>query len=204
MDYRSLLRRAWGCREELRLNRRLAPQVYRDVMPLSRLLAGFFRPCVIDCLEFNADLRRLDPAEEIAFLALECARLGNPALGGGFMQRYQSLAQDPVPDGVWQFYRSPCAATRAPTPTSRMPPHARAALLTTPVAQASGAAVARAGVLRSAAAQAHQRAARDDAGCASLFDECEFDLASEACLEQFAKQLRSLDATHVRRHNGKR
>lgn len=33
-------------------------------------------PIVIDCLEFSARLRRLDPFDEICFLALECERLG--------------------------------------------------------------------------------------------------------------------------------
>ncbi|HEY1260481.1 MAG TPA: hypothetical protein VGF34_14630 [Stellaceae bacterium] len=36
-------------------------------------------PRIIDCLEFRADLRWLDPLQEIAFLAMECARLGAPA-----------------------------------------------------------------------------------------------------------------------------
>ena len=39
------------------------------------------RPCVIDCLEFDPRLRRLDAAEEMAFLAMECARLGAARLG---------------------------------------------------------------------------------------------------------------------------
>jgi aminoglycoside phosphotransferase family enzyme len=37
--------------------------------------------CVIDRLEFDRELRMLDPLEELAFLALECARLGAPAVG---------------------------------------------------------------------------------------------------------------------------
>ena len=36
---------------------------------------------IIDCLEFNARLRMVDPFDEIAFLCLECQRLG-VALGG--------------------------------------------------------------------------------------------------------------------------
>lgn len=35
MDYRTLAARERGCREEVRLNRRLAPSVYEDVVPLS-------------------------------------------------------------------------------------------------------------------------------------------------------------------------
>ena len=31
---------------------------------------------IIDCLEFNPRLRAVDPFDEIAFLSLECERLG--------------------------------------------------------------------------------------------------------------------------------
>lgn len=33
-------------------------------------------PAVIDCLDFSAGLRRMDPFDELAFLTLECDRLG--------------------------------------------------------------------------------------------------------------------------------
>jgi aminoglycoside phosphotransferase family enzyme len=39
------------------------------------------RPVIIDCLEFDRGLRRLDPASEVAFLALECRRLGAAWVG---------------------------------------------------------------------------------------------------------------------------
>ena len=243
MDYRRLASRARGCRDELRLNRRLAPTVYVDVVPLSRnrngklalgrgrsavdwlvkmrrlpasrlldhaiargalpaadiravagVLTDFFRrarrrpmtgaaycarlrtrtthnahdlraadlglnrarvdaviraqrefirrgagvlaargarlvdghgdlraehvclgppACVIDCLEFDPDLRRLDPVEEFSLLALECARLGRDDLGTAFLQRYRNASQDAFPDALQQFYMSQCAATRA-------------------------------------------------------------------------------------------
>ena len=69
--------------------------------------------CVIDCLEFDADLRRLDPAEEIAFLALECARLGAAAIARDLIARYALAAGDPVPQALMHFYMSRCAAVRA-------------------------------------------------------------------------------------------
>jgi len=40
MDYRTLARRGRACREELRLNRRLAPHVYLRVVPLLRASSG--------------------------------------------------------------------------------------------------------------------------------------------------------------------
>jgi aminoglycoside phosphotransferase family enzyme len=70
-------------------------------------------PCVIDCLEFDRDLRRLDPAEDIAFLALECARLGASWVGDDLLRRYREAMQDPVPDALIHFYLSQRAATRA-------------------------------------------------------------------------------------------
>lgn len=93
------------------------------------------RPCVIDCLEFDRDLRRLDPAEEMAFLALECARLGATHLGADLLRRYRAAMHDPVTDALMQYYMSQRAVTRAkiaawhvrdPRYTSRRPWLARA------------------------------------------------------------------------------
>ena len=33
---------------------------------------------IIDCLEFNPKLRAVDPLDEVAFLCVECDRLGAP------------------------------------------------------------------------------------------------------------------------------
>jgi uncharacterized protein len=71
------------------------------------------QPVVIDCLEFDPELRRLDPAEEMAFLALECARLGASRIGEDLLQRYRVAMQDPVPEALVHFYLSQRAATRA-------------------------------------------------------------------------------------------
>lgn len=38
-------------------------------------------PVVIDCLEFNPQLRQIDPLDEIAYLSLECAMAGAPWIG---------------------------------------------------------------------------------------------------------------------------
>jgi len=69
--------------------------------------------CIIDCLEFNADLRRLDPAEEMAFLALECRRLGADHVASGLIERYRRALADPVSDAIVEFYMSRRALTRA-------------------------------------------------------------------------------------------
>lgn len=69
--------------------------------------------CVIDCLEFDADLRRLDPAEEVAFLALECGRLGAAGIADDLIARYAHATGDPVSQSLIHFYMSRCAAIRA-------------------------------------------------------------------------------------------
>jgi aminoglycoside phosphotransferase family enzyme len=38
-------------------------------------------PVIFDCLEFNAELRAVDPFEELAFLGLECSVLGADWIG---------------------------------------------------------------------------------------------------------------------------
>ena len=71
------------------------------------------RACVIDCLEFDARLRRLDPAEEIAFLALECIRLEAPGVADELIARYRDATDDPAPRALIHFYMSHRAAIRA-------------------------------------------------------------------------------------------
>lgn len=71
------------------------------------------QPCVIDCLEFDRDLRRLDPAEELAFLGLECTRLGGSRFGSDVARLVQLTMDDPVPDALMDFYKSQRAVIRA-------------------------------------------------------------------------------------------
>lgn len=51
-------------------------------------------PTVIDCLEFDRSLRVVDPADELAFLALECARLGADWIGPRLLRRYTAVNGD--------------------------------------------------------------------------------------------------------------
>lgn len=69
--------------------------------------------CVIDCLEFDARLRRLDPAEETAFLGLECIRLGAGDLAHDLLRGVRQAMEDPVPAALVHFYMSQRAVTRA-------------------------------------------------------------------------------------------
>ena len=70
-------------------------------------------PCVIDCLEFDRDLRLLDPAEEIEYLALECDGLGAPWIGEVFAEAYRAATGDAPPRPLRDFYRAHRAARRA-------------------------------------------------------------------------------------------
>jgi aminoglycoside phosphotransferase family enzyme len=70
-------------------------------------------PAVIDCLEFDRNLRILDRAEELAFLQLECARLGHAAQGQWLLQRCLDRLGDRIATPMLSFYRSHRAATRA-------------------------------------------------------------------------------------------
>jgi aminoglycoside phosphotransferase family enzyme len=70
-------------------------------------------PCVIDCLEFNADLRWLDPAEEMAFLTLECCRLQANTVARVILSRYRQSTRNPPSDALMSFYMSQRATTRA-------------------------------------------------------------------------------------------
>jgi aminoglycoside phosphotransferase family enzyme len=68
---------------------------------------------VIDCLEFDRDLRILDRAEELSFFELECIRMQQA--DAGRLVRESCLAElgDTVPADVLAFYRSHRAANRA-------------------------------------------------------------------------------------------
>jgi aminoglycoside phosphotransferase family enzyme len=70
-------------------------------------------PQVIDCLEFSAELRLLDSAAEIAFLALECERLGHIALGRRLIELYRDCAGDDIDADLLCFYRAARAFGRA-------------------------------------------------------------------------------------------
>lgn len=91
---------------------------------------------IIDRLEFNATLRRVDPLDEIAFLDLELEALGAPAAGRRIRGRVlTALNERPAPE-LYLFYRSHRAMLRArlsiahllepkPRTPEKWPPQAR-------------------------------------------------------------------------------
>jgi aminoglycoside phosphotransferase family enzyme len=70
-------------------------------------------PAIIDCLEFSYELRVLDPADELAFLALECERLGAARVGRFFLDAYREVSGDEPPQALLHFHRVYRALRRA-------------------------------------------------------------------------------------------
>jgi uncharacterized protein len=68
---------------------------------------------VIDCLEFNASLRAVDPFDEIAFLCLECERLGCAWAAEHIRRWGRHMLPDGLSDELFAFYRAHRATLRA-------------------------------------------------------------------------------------------
>ena len=68
---------------------------------------------IIDCIEFNPRLRVVDPFDEIAYLALECERLGAQWAGDYLQRRMKFLLRDGPADALFTFYRCHRATLRA-------------------------------------------------------------------------------------------
>lgn len=70
-------------------------------------------PVVIDCLEFSKELRIADAVADMAFLALECERLGAAQEGDKLMRWYSTITGDnPAPELI-HFYQTYHACSRA-------------------------------------------------------------------------------------------
>lgn len=70
-------------------------------------------PVVIDPLELDVDLRTLDAASELAFFALECARLGAAWFADRVFARYAEVSGDRASGPVVALYRAQHALIRA-------------------------------------------------------------------------------------------
>jgi aminoglycoside phosphotransferase family enzyme len=70
-------------------------------------------PVIFDRLEFNRTFRLIDPADELAFLAMECDRLGAPQVEPELLGAYRRFTGDyPPPRLIW-FYKAQRACLRA-------------------------------------------------------------------------------------------
>jgi aminoglycoside phosphotransferase family enzyme len=68
---------------------------------------------IIDCLEFNDRLRMVDPFDEIAFLDLECERLGAAWIGRHLHRKVARGLCDGIASELYLFYRCHRATLRA-------------------------------------------------------------------------------------------
>lgn len=69
--------------------------------------------CVIDSLEFSRELRVLDPAEELAFLRLECEMAGAAEIGDRIVDAYQVSSGDKFSKQLLYCYQACRALVRA-------------------------------------------------------------------------------------------
>jgi aminoglycoside phosphotransferase family enzyme len=94
-----------------RLRRRRIVDGHGDLRPEHIWLDDRVR--IIDCIEFNPRLRVVDPFDEIAFLSLECERLGAAWAGAWLERRMRRCLRDGPSDALFSFYRCHRATLRA-------------------------------------------------------------------------------------------
>lgn len=71
------------------------------------------QPALLDCLEFDDELRYVDRIDDAAFLAMDLEFLGRGDLGDHFLQRYVAHAAETAPPSLWHFYIAYRAVVRA-------------------------------------------------------------------------------------------
>ena len=94
-----------------RIHRGRIVEGHGDLRPEHIYLNG--TPRIIDCLEFRSDLRIIDPVSEIAYLALECRRLGDGRVEKPLLRRYRQRTGDDPPRELFHFYAALNALIRA-------------------------------------------------------------------------------------------
>jgi aminoglycoside phosphotransferase family enzyme/predicted kinase len=70
-------------------------------------------PRILDCLEFDDDLRAVDGVDDAAVLAMDLERLGAPELAREFVNRFVEFAGDPCPPSLIHHYIAYRAVMRA-------------------------------------------------------------------------------------------
>jgi aminoglycoside phosphotransferase family enzyme len=94
-----------------RVQHRHVVEGHGDLRPEHVYLGPY--PVVIDCLEFHRDFRILDWADELAFLAMECERLGSPESGTAILKASCRELDDRPPAALIHFYKAHRALLRA-------------------------------------------------------------------------------------------
>ncbi|MER7468652.1 AAA family ATPase [Streptomyces sp. NPDC097981] len=70
-------------------------------------------PRILDCLEFDDQLRYIDGLDDAAFLAMDLEHLGAPESAAYFLARYGEYSGDPAPPSLWHHYVAYRAFVRA-------------------------------------------------------------------------------------------
>jgi len=70
-------------------------------------------PALLDCLEFDDELRYVDRIDDAAFLAMDLEFLGRKDLGDYFLERYVAHSADTAPRSLRDFYIAYRAVVRA-------------------------------------------------------------------------------------------
>lgn len=70
-------------------------------------------PAVLDCLEFDDQLRYIDGIDDAAFLAMDLEFLGRKDLANAFLHQYRRFADDDAPAALADFYIAYRAVVRA-------------------------------------------------------------------------------------------
>jgi aminoglycoside phosphotransferase family enzyme len=109
-----VLRKFLSCRKTAliaRVRERSIVDGHGDLRPEHIWLGDPVR--IIDCLEFNPRLRAVDPLDEIAFLSLECDRLGAAWAGQYIKRGIVRGLRDRLSEELFLFYRCHRAMLRA-------------------------------------------------------------------------------------------
>jgi len=70
-------------------------------------------PALLDCLEFDDELRYVDRIDDAAFLAMDLEFLGRSDLADYFLERYVAYSTDTAPSSLRDFYIAYRAVVRA-------------------------------------------------------------------------------------------
>ncbi|QKT04872.1 hypothetical protein HUS23_14170 [Ectothiorhodospiraceae bacterium 2226] len=106
-----------------RVRQRRIVEGHGDLRPEHVCLAP--APVFIDCLEFNPAFRVLDPADELAYLGMECELLGAPFVGEVALATYTAITEDAPPTPLVDFYKAYRATVRARLSVLHLDDHAR-------------------------------------------------------------------------------
>ncbi len=137
-EHRSTIRRSHAAQLQFLL---ICPEIFDERVAKGRIIDGHGDlrpehicltepPVVFDCLEFDAALRRLDLADELSFLAMECERVGAVAIGRQVRSACLARCGDDPPVKSLAFYQSYRACVRAKVAALRvaqLPPGVHAA-----------------------------------------------------------------------------